>query len=93
MYMDLQTLVLRPWKNPAAPPGSVAHKLRTITMHIPSQCKHRTRIFTRLFYYFISATEVTLYSEIENEGTVITCFKPLTYLLTYLLTYSMEQSP
>ena len=36
MYMDLQTLVLHPWKNPAAPLGSVAQNLRTTEMHIPS---------------------------------------------------------
>jgi len=66
MYMDLQTLVLRPWKNPAASLRSVAQKLRTTAMHNPSQCKHRTRILTRLFYYFIPATEVTLYSEIRE---------------------------
>jgi hypothetical protein len=64
--MDLQTLVLRPWKNPAAPLGSVAQKVRTTAMHIPSQRKHRTRIFTRVFYYFVSAIEVTLYSEIRE---------------------------
>jgi len=65
MCMDLQTLVLRPWKNPAAPLGSVAQKLRTTAMHIPPEFKHRTKIFTRFFYYFISVTEVTLYCEMR----------------------------
>jgi len=45
VYMDLQTLVLRPWKNPAAPLGFVAHKLRTSISFMVTPCINNIQHF------------------------------------------------